>query len=457
MSRLLETFVPKRLLLLAATDALLIGGALSATSLAAAYVWPAREGRGATWMPIAIACAVVLACLHCFDLYEVRVATNARESAIRLSQVLGTACVVLALVYYADPAVLLHRDVILAGTLVMGSALLLDRRVFLAVSHSPALGQRTLLLGSGQLASTLARELARRPELGVRTVGYVGANSSLAAGLPRLGELEDLLRAVEATRADRVIVALDPAQLAERLPLEALVELRSRGVRVEGGAEAYESVTAKVALNALSLEWLLTLDRRRSRVNNLVQRVFSVLVAASALLVFLPLMGLISLAVKLDSKGPVIFRQPRIGQGGRTFTLYKFRSMTVGADGAKPCEAGDQRVTRVGRWLRRCRLDELPQLFNIVRGDVVLVGPRPFVPQQESDLVAQIPYYRYRWTVVPGITGWAQIHRGYCSTLEDNVEKLSYDLFYIKHDSIALDLLILLQTFKIMLLGRGAR
>ena len=171
-------------------------------------------------------------------------------------------------------------------------------------------------------------------------------------------------------------------------------------------------------------------------------------------------MLLVAIAIRLDSRGPAIFKQERIGENGKTFTLFKFRTMVEGADrddNHRPAEITDNRFTRVGRWLRRARIDELPQLFNILRGDMYFVGPRPFVPNQEQECLEKIPFYRQRWAVKPGATGWAQVNRGYCSTIEDNTEKLAYDLFYIKNISIGLDLLILFKTIKILLLGKGSR
>ena len=167
-----------------------------------------------------------------------------------------------------------------------------------------------------------------------------------------------------------------------------------------------------------------------------------------------------ALLIRLDSDGPAILRQTRVGENGRHFTIFKFRSMKVGADRSStlaPAIRDDPRCTRVGKWIRRFRLDELPQLFNILKGDMYFIGPRPSVPDQEGSLVCQIPYYRQRWAVRPGATGWAQVHRGYCSSMEDNADKLSYDLFYIKNRSIGLDLLTLFKTFKILLLGRGGQ
>jgi lipopolysaccharide/colanic/teichoic acid biosynthesis glycosyltransferase len=190
------------------------------------------------------------------------------------------------------------------------------------------------------------------------------------------------------------------------------------------------------------------------------KRIFSIVLSLVALVFALPLMAIIAIAIRLDSRGPAIFRQKRMGRGGKIFTLYKFRSMHEGADrggGPHPAQQNDPRVTRVGRWIRPPRLDELPQLYNILRGDMYFVGPRPFVPVEEEKLLEQIPFYAQRLTVKPGATGWAQVHRGYCATLEDNIEKLEYDLFYIKNASVGLDVLTVLTTLKILLLGRGGR
>jgi lipopolysaccharide/colanic/teichoic acid biosynthesis glycosyltransferase len=191
-----------------------------------------------------------------------------------------------------------------------------------------------------------------------------------------------------------------------------------------------------------------------------LRRAFSFIFSFIGVAMTLPLMGLIALAIYVDSGGPVIFKQNRVGQHGRIFTLYKFRTMVVSPEngsGPQPTEIADARFTRIGRMLRRSRLDELPQLMNIMLGDMEFIGPRPFVPNQERECVENIPHYQHRWAVRPGVTGWAQVNRGYNVTIEDNKEKLAYDLFYIKNQSIGLDLLIGLKTMKVLLLGLGSR
>jgi lipopolysaccharide/colanic/teichoic acid biosynthesis glycosyltransferase len=243
-----------------------------------------------------------------------------------------------------------------------------------------------------------------------------------------------------------------------KLPLEALLELKSRGVKIQDGAELYEAVTGKIPVSSVRLGWLLfSPGFRVSAPLRLYKRTLSAFFSAVGLVLALPLMILIALAIRWSSEGPIIFRQPRIGQDGKVFTLYKFRTMVAGADEQRPAEANDSRFTRIGKLLRRTRVDELPQFWNILRGDMNFIGPRPFVPNQEYECLRRIPHYRQRWVIRPGATGWAQVNHGYCVSIEDNLEKLGYDLFYIKNISIGLDLLILFKTTKILLLGRGAQ
>jgi lipopolysaccharide/colanic/teichoic acid biosynthesis glycosyltransferase len=219
-----------------------------------------------------------------------------------------------------------------------------------------------------------------------------------------------------------------------------------------------ESITGRVEAEMLSAEWLLFSSAFRvSRSMLMAKRIASIILASVGLVVALPVMVAVATVIALDSPGGVIFRQKRVGKGGRIFTLYKFRSMQIDAHPERPAEANDPRVTRVGRWMRRVRLDELPQLWNMLKGDMCLIGPRPFTPSAESEYAQHITLYSQRWNVTPGLTGWAQINNGYCATRDDNSEKLSYDLFYIKNMCIGLELLILFQTTKILLLGRGAR
>jgi lipopolysaccharide/colanic/teichoic acid biosynthesis glycosyltransferase len=246
-----------------------------------------------------------------------------------------------------------------------------------------------------------------------------------------------------------------------KLPVQELLALKTSGIMIQEGSDFYEITTGKLPIDTLRLSWLIfSPGFQVSKLMLIYKRLFSLILAAVALIVLLPVMALVALAIWLDTRGSVIFRQPRIGKDGLPFTVYKFRTMHDGADlggDPLPVQENDARITRVGQWLRRFRLDETPQLFNILLGHMYFVGPRPFVPNQELELARQIPLYTQRWTVKPGATGWAQVQRGYCASLEDNNEKLAYDLFYIKNMSIGLDLLILFKTLKIVLSGQGSR
>lgn len=399
---------------------------------------------------------VCMLCMYYYDLYESEILLNGREVVTRLVQVLGTVCIVLAVVYFAYPPVQVGRGPFVLWILLGGAALLAWRRLFALLNGAAGWKERVALLGDGLLARELARELSRRPELGLDLVGGVDAGRGVAEGLRRLGSLEEIEEALRRAGVSRLIVAMEERR--GRLPVEELLRLKARGLRVQEGAELYEAITGKVPVLALRPSTLLFSEGFMASPAMVAgKRALSLAASLAGLILGAPLLGLIAAWVRLDSTGPALFRQKRVGRDGKPFTLYKFRTMHVDADPEAPAKADDERITRAGRFLRRTRLDELPQLYNILRGDMDFIGPRPFTPGMERELAEQIPLYTQRWNVRPGITGWAQVHNGYCATLEDNIEKLGYDLFYIRHMSVGLDLLILFRTTKILLLGRGAR
>ncbi len=459
MIKLFHVCFPGRTLLLAISE-----GMLSAlTLLAAIYLWfgnnvdlALRYDYGA--LRILFASFVCVLCMYYYDLYDSLVVRSFREVAARMVQVLGTVCIVLAVIYYSYPAAQIGRGPMLTWVVVSGIALLLWRRGYVSVSTSAQLGERCILLGDGPLGKSLAEEIAARPEFGFHLAGYVSQESWVegAADLPRLGGIGELPEIVRREKISRVIVGM--ADRRGHLPVQELLGLKTHGIKIHDAPEIFEAVTGQVPVRWLQASWLLFSGGFRiSRGILFYKRSLSCAVSLCGIALTAPLMALVAVLIRLDSPGPVIFRQKRIGKDGRPFTLFKFRSMREDADPARPALPDDERITRVGRWIRRCRIDELPQLFNILRGDMCLVGPRPFIPEAEARYAREIPFYSQRWSVPPGATGWAQIKKGYCSTLEDNVEKLGYDLFYIKNISPGLDCLILLHTIKILLLGRGAR
>ncbi len=460
MIRLFNAYFPTRTLLLTVTEALLVTLAFvvavvfwAGTAMDADIYLLYENGFGR----IGLVVGIFVLLMYYFDLYDSIVLSNRREVVTRLVGVLGCAFVALSVLYYAFPEISLVGTTLWLGVAIVGVTVPAWRKLFFVLNRSARFSERAILYGDGPLAAPLMQEIASRSELGVRVVGFVGEHTETASGIPRFDDT-DLEEIVEQRGVRRVVITMGDRR--GKLRVEQLLRLKTRGVYIQDGPEYYESITGKIPLDSLRLSWLLFSPGFHVRAAlRLYKRLFSLLLGSLAILITSPIMLLAAIAVRLSSKGPAIFRQQRVGEHGKLFTVYKFRSMYEGSDKVKltPAEHEDPRVTRVGKWLRRTRVDELPQLFNIVKGDMAFVGPRPFVPDQEEECAAQIPYYRERWLVKPGATGWAQINRGYNATLEDNREKLAYDLFYIKNVSFGLDLFIMFSTIKILLLGRGGR
>jgi sugar transferase (PEP-CTERM system associated) len=459
MIRLFNAYFPTRTLLLTVTETVLVFmGFVLAVVLWAGTTFDANiylmyeNGIGR----IGLVAAVFLILMYYFDLYNSVILTNRREVLTRLVGVLGCTFVALAVLYYTFPEIRLGGYVLWVGVLFMTVAVPLWRSFFFVLNRSARFAERAIVYGDGPLAEPLIEEIGRRAELGIRVAGFVGTCCPVT-GIPSYDNV-DLTELVKREGVRRIVVTMGDRR--GRLRVEELLKLKASGVLIQDGPEYYETVTGKIPLESLRLSWLLFSPGFHVPAGlRLYKRLFSLVLSGIAIIFTAPLMLLAAIAIRMDSEGPVIFRQIRIGEHGQPFTVYKFRSMYDGSDKIhlRPAEHGDSRITRVGRWIRRSRLDELPQLFNILKGDMAFVGPRPFVPEQEEECAAQIPFYRERWLVKPGATGWAQINRGYNATLEDNQDKLAYDLFYIKNVSIGLDLYILFATLKILLLGKGGR
>jgi sugar transferase (PEP-CTERM system associated) len=459
--RLFNAYFPSRTLLLALSEACVVVLAFTISCI----FWMGRDAdlflnyeNG--FLKITLITAVFIICMYYGDLYDSLILTNRREVIIRLIQVLGAGTLVLAMLYYVYPKTRLGAKNYALGLLLVLLLVWFWREMFLWLFRSKHLLERAILLGDGPLAKKLSEEILNRADVGLELLGYVSAATPQSRnGLPYLGTPDQLAHLVRAQGVRHVLVTMSDQR--GKLPLNELLAIKSQYAKVQDGAEIYEKLTGKLPIESLRLSWLLfSPGFHTSRWLSAWKAIFSFVISLFLLVLFAPLMLVIALAIRLDSRGPIIFRQRRVGKHGKTFTLYKFRSMFDGADNGenhRPAEEEDDRVTRVGRLLRRTRLDELPQLYNILRGDMHFVGPRPFVPNQEEEMVKAIPFYSQRWNVKPGATGWAQINRGYCATVEDNADKLAYDLFYIKNMSISLDLLILFKTMKTLVLGRGGR
>jgi exopolysaccharide biosynthesis polyprenyl glycosylphosphotransferase len=473
MIRLFNTYFPTRTIVLTLTEAVLVTAGfvfavvLTAgdTTAAQAYLFY-QNGAGR----IGLVVLVFLVLMYYFDLYNSYILTNRREVVTRLVGVLGTTFVALAVLYYAFPDVSLGGSVLWSGILAVAVVVPAWRTIFFVLNRSDRFAERTLIYGDGPLATPLIEAIAQRPELGLRVSGYVGSAPQIT-GIPNV-EGNELTEFVRREGIRRIIVTMGDRR--GKLSVGELLKLKASGVLIQDGPEYYETMTGKIPLESLRLSWLLFSPGFHVRPTlRLYKRLFSIAFGAIGVVLSSPLMAVAAIAIRLDSKGPVIFRQERVGEFGKLFTVFKFRTMYVevnpqpvltnsgGNDSQNhigtPAQHGDPRITRVGKWLRRTRLDELPQLFNIVKGDISFVGPRPVPPHEEEQCAAVIPFYKERWLIKPGATGWAQINRGYNATIDDHKDKLAYDLFYIKNVSIGLDIYILISTIKILLLGRGGR
>ncbi len=402
-------------------------------------------------------------CLYFADLYNFRILADRRELFVRAVQALGASSLVLAALYFWFPDLIVGRGVFIIAALLIITILFGWRIAFEWTSRRVGPRERLLLVGTSEGAIGLARELFARRDLGVEIVGFIDPDRA-RVGAPILnpgviGTVEDIPAIVRARGVDRVVVSLSDAR--GKLPMDKLLEMKLDGVTFDHLASVYEQYTGKIAVENLRPSWLIFSEGfRKSRFQTLLKRIVDAVCAALGLVVGAPLLLLVAIAVKLSSRGPVFYHQARVGQRGRVFTVHKFRSMRTDAEsgtGAVWATKKDARVTPVGGFLRRTRLDELPQLVNVLRGDMSLVGPRPERPEFVSSLTRAIPYYGQRHTVRPGLTGWAQVRYTYGASVEDSMEKLQYDLYYIKNMSLSLDLFIIANTVKTVIMREGAQ
>ena len=453
---------PRALLLVVMEHALVLVAVVVAAAVRLGYSGVLFD-LGLLWRGMLIATVLQIS-LHYGDLYDLRTVRDRRDLVIRLLQALGATSVVLAVLYYWVPSLIIGRGVFVVASVLIVLVIVGWRVAFDYLSLWVGPAERLLIVGTSGAAVTLARELfERRGELGVELVGFVDPDPS-RVGSPLInpgiiGSISDIPDIVKQHRVDRVVVSL--ADSRGMLSMDALLEMRlHKGVRFDHLVSLYEEYTGKIAVENLRPSWFIFSGGfRKGRVLMLAKRSLDLVVAALGLIVLSPIMAVVALAIRITSPGPAVYHQQRVGKDGRLFTIHKFRSMRVDAEaltGAVWARVGDPRVTPVGRLLRRARLDELPQLWNVVRGHMSFVGPRPERPEFVDDLASQIPFYGQRHAVRPGVTGWAQVRHRYGNTVEDSLEKLQYDLFYIKHLSIAFDLFVILETMKTVITRRGS-
>jgi sugar transferase (PEP-CTERM system associated) len=405
---------------------------------------------------------VTVVALYYNELYDAHILRHHQDVIVRLVPAVGVIFLVLAVVYYLDPDLSLGRGIAaLAAPTILCFAV--AWRWLLESSGVLGTGaERLLLLGTGQTGITLVREIIARPELNLKVVGFLdehGQNIGKSLVNPRIiGGTADLERITHEEKIDRVILSL--AERRGRTPVSELLRLKFDGIGVQDAESLYESISGRIMLENLWPSWLiLSKGFRKPAWMRFQKRALDITVSVIVLALLWPILLLVALAILLETGRPVLFRQERVGMKGVPFQILKFRSMYQNAEANGPVWAAsaDNRITKLGRLLRKYRLDELPQLFNVLRGEMSLVGPRPERPVFCNMLAEQIPYYTLRHSIRPGITGWAQVRYQYSASVEETKTKLEFDIFYVKHLSMLLDFAILFETAKVMIYGHGSK
>jgi sugar transferase (PEP-CTERM system associated) len=455
--RLFNVYIPVRTLVLLIGEALIVW-----TSFLLGAVYELREDSYLVlnyeggYLKIFGVTVLVLLCSHWLDLYDTARLNTKGELYFRLLMVPGVLAFILAGVAYVRPDYLLGSGSSAVGLLILTVALFGWRLGFTWLVQLPILVERVYVLGTGERAQRVVLGLRQNPEIGVEIASWTG---KMEGAVTRESVAAHLMEIVHKQKVHRVIVAMPDRR--GTIPMPELLQLRMQGVKIEEATSWLEKISGKIEVESLYPSWLVFGEGfRRSTAFIVVRRAVSIVISLIGLILALPLFPLIMLAIRLDSKGPVFYSQTRVGKAGRVFKVVKFRTMGQDAEAASgPKWAGDNdpRITRIGKFLRSSRLDEIPQLWCVLKGDMAFVGPRPERPEFIEWLSKEIPYYGVRHMVRPGLTGWAQVKYKYGSTVEDSREKLQYDLFYIKNASIGLDLLIMFLTVKTVLLRRGAQ
>jgi len=411
---------------------------------------------------IALVTGICQLCLYYNDFYDLTLVHSNRELVVRLLQAAGAASIVLAALYFTVPALMIGDGIFVSALFVFLVGILGWRLLFNRLTGSLRMQERILVVGTGETARKVARQILAQRDFAYSVVGFIDDDPSRIGerivNPAIIGTPADIPGMIARQEIDRIVVGL--ADRRGKLPVEQLLHAKMSGIRVEDATTTYERVTGKILIDDLRPSWLIFSDGFRvSRGARWTKRTIDLILAFTMALLSFPLMVLTAIAIWLESEGAVLYCQERVGENGRSFTLCKFRSMRTDAEkGGTPIWAkdGDDRITRVGSFIRKTRLDELPQLWNVIRGDMSFVGPRPERPYFVAELAREIPFYQQRHAVKPGLTGWAQVKYRYGSSLEDAMEKLRYDLYYIKHLSVFFDLTIVFDTVKVVLFRKGA-
>lgn len=414
-------------------------------------------------LKILLVTVVIQACFYYNDLYNLQVTDSYLELSIRLLQAFGYAAIFLAGLYYLLPDLIVGRGIFAASIGIFALVVSGWRYLYTIILNRGWFNRRIMLIGNSDLASKVEKEILEKRDCGFIIVARLGlkqlSNFYDHADVIVQESLDRLSQIANEKKVDDIVVALEDNR--GNFPSKELLRCRTEGISVRQGSSFYEMLTGKLLVEHINPGWLIYSDGfRKSALRYFLKRMVDLAVSLILVIVLSPVIIITSLLIKLDSRGPVFFTQDRVGVGRKEYRVFKFRSMVEDAEkksGPVWAKEDDDRITRVGRVIRKLRIDEIPQIINVLKGDMSFVGPRPerafFVAQLEE----MVPYYAERFSVKPGITGWAQVSYGYGASVDDAIEKLNYDLYYIKNMSFLMDFMILLKTIKIVLFGKGAR
>ncbi len=465
MIRFFRHYVPLNLVLLIVVEALILVAAIyGGVALRFSDAGMTIPKDLQPLLPKALAFSVVmLSFMTGAGLYDPETHGGTRALLIRLALSFSLALLVMSLLFYFFPVLILGRGAFLISFVLAFAGIFVTRLLFYRWSRVGALKKRVLVLGTGSRAAHIETMLNRRASrCNFVVVGYLpmGGNHHFIDQHRILADDEPLPALVERLQIAQIILAIRDRRDGG-MPVNALLECKMRGVEIVELSTFFERENGHLQIDSMNASWMILAEGfSQGLMRDMVKRLFDLVISTALMLATLPLMALAALLIKLESPGPVLYRQERVGQDGKSFTILKFRSMCNNAEhDGKPRWAAqnDSRITLIGRCIRRTRIDELPQIFNVVFGDMSFVGPRPERPFFVKDLTREIPYYGIRHTVKPGITGWAQVRYQYGSSIDDALHKLQYDLYYVKNHSLFLDLMILFQTVQVVLWGKGAR
>jgi sugar transferase (PEP-CTERM system associated) len=464
MIKLFKQYYPIRNIFFVIGEGLLI---LFSVIIAAVIIWgdPIPQVNSLLAFKILLVTMVCQICLYYNDLYDFKIIKTYPELSIRLFQAIGMAAIILAGIYTIFPETIIGSMTFAISTcfiiLLIGSwrfcyKLVLNRGIF---------NEKIILLGAGKMAMAIYAEIRDKEDCGytVRVIAYDEKNRNDAIKgddeVLTKQTFHGLCETAKEFEISKIIVAIEEKRGG--FPTQELLACRVSGIDIIEGSTFYEMLTGKLIVEQIKPAWLIfSKGFEKSFVRRLFKRSVDLSLAILMAIISAPILGFVTILIKLDSRGPVIFSQDRMGQNRKNYKVYKFRSMVADAEKKTgPVWAGDDdsRITRVGKVIRKLRIDELPQIWNVIKGDMSFVGPRPEREFFVQKLEAAIPFYGERFNAKPGITGWAQVSYGYGASVEDAVEKLNYDLFYIKNMSIFMDIVIIIKTVKIVLFGKGAR